>query len=229
MASQAKNVPLNNEIDLALAVTAPRAEKERLLRAALRKGGYRYYRGIRSAAPMILRVASGLLPSPSGTKAQAKALIKSTCINVHGELDNNLHLGEGLYDYAVAHNVTGAELNIDPVSLGRAGRRFFWERFILKIDGKKYIPFIDPRLPNKGLTPDARQLVFSIQHTHFTLADPTVWGDVGFVIFQFEESKKGCRKVIPHFGDGIKFWDDRQIARMIDDTYRLMDDIRRAA
>jgi len=229
MASPVKNVPLNNPIDFALAVTAQRHEKERLLRNALRKGGYRYYRGIRSAAPMILKVANGLLSSPSSTKAQIKALIESTCINAHGELDNNLHLGEGLYDYAIAHNVTGAEFHTSSISLGRAGRRRIWEPFFLKIDERKYIPLIDPRLPEGGLTPDARRFVFSIQHTHFTLGDPTLWGDVGFVILQFEESKKGRRKVIPHFGDGIEFWDDKQIARMIDDTYRLLDDIREAA
>lgn len=229
MASQAKSVPLKNDIDLALAVTAARIEKERLLRTALRKGGYRYYRGIRSAVPTILKVASGLLPPSSSTKAQIKALIKSNCTNAHGELDNNLHLGEGLYDYAIAHDVTGAELNATPISLGRAGHRFFWERFILSIDGKRYIPFIDPRLPGTGLTSEARRLVFSIQHTHFALADPTLWRGVGFVIFQFDESKKGCRKVIPYFGDGITFWHDKQIARMIDDTYRLLDQIREAA
>jgi hypothetical protein len=174
-------------------------------------------------------VATLLLPPSSVTKVQVKAIIKNACINAHSELDNNLHLGGGLHDYAVAHNVTGAELAIDPIALGRAGRRYFWERFILKIDGKKYIPFIDPRVPEGCLNRDARRLIFSIQHTQIRLADPTKWHDVGFVIFQFEESKKGSRKVIAHFDDGIEFWDDKQIAKMIDDTYRLLDDIRKAA
>ncbi len=54
-------------------------------------------------------------------------------------------------------------------------------------------------------------------------------GDVGFVIFQFENSRKGARKAIPYFDNGIKFWTDREIGQMIDETYRILDEIRPAA
>jgi hypothetical protein len=43
MASQAKKVPLKSEVDLAIAVTAPLALKERLLRAAIRESRSKKY------------------------------------------------------------------------------------------------------------------------------------------------------------------------------------------
>jgi hypothetical protein len=229
MASQAKKVPLKSEIDLARAAAAPLSTREQLLRGATKTGGYQFYKGFRTAVPAALNVARGLFPASSTTKDQIAKIIDGACIKAHNELDNNLHLGNGLYDYAVAHNVVGAEITVDAISLGRAGRRFFCDPIVLKIDGNKYIPFIDPRLPGKGLTHDARRLVFSIQHTHIRMANPTEWGDVGFVILQFAESKNGTRKVIAHFDAGVEFWDDKQIARMIDDTYRLLDDLQKAA
>jgi hypothetical protein len=80
-----------------------------------------------------------------------------------------------------------------------------------------------------GVTAEARRFVFSINHTHIRLLNPTEWGDVGFVIFQFENSRKGARKAIPHFDNGIKFWADTEIGGMIDEIYRILDEIRRAA
>jgi uncharacterized phage-associated protein len=32
-----------------------------------------------------------------------------------------------------------------------------------------------------------------------------------------------------HFDDGVKLWDSKEIGAMIDDTYRVLDEIRRAA
>jgi hypothetical protein len=231
MASQAKKAPLKNSIDLARAVAASLTAKEQFIRASMSgKGGYRYYRGFRAAAPMTLKVAAGMfLTAPAYTKAEAMAHAERECINAKGELENNLALVAGLYDYVMTHDVTGAENIVEPVSLGRAGLRHFWEPFILKIDGRKYIPFIDPRLPEKGLISDSRRLVFSIQNGHFRVSDQALWGDIDSVILQFDYAKNGTRKVIPHFNDGAGCWNDKQIAKMIDDTYRLLDDIRKAA
>lgn len=111
--------------------------------------------------------------------------------------------------------------------LGRAGLRLFCAPFILKIDGKKRIPYFDPRL-NDDLTPDARRFIFSINHTYIRQQDPALYGDVGFVIFQFPKLRrpKG-RKVLAYFDDGMKFWNDRQIGEMIDKVYSVLDQINR--
>jgi len=154
--------------------------------------------------PMILNVPINplLSASPPPTKTQVKTAVGRACNHAPGE--------------------------VDPVALGCAGKRSFWAPYVLKIDGKNYIPFFDPRRQN-GLTAEARRFVFSINHTHIRLLNPTGWGDVGFVIFQFENSRKGAREAIPHFDNGIKFWTDTEIGGMIDEIYRILDEIRRAA
>jgi hypothetical protein len=62
-----------------------------------------------------------------------------------GEVSGNQAIVEALREYALAHNVVGAEFNFDAVLLGRAGKRTFWSPFLVQIDGKPYLPYFDPR------------------------------------------------------------------------------------
>jgi hypothetical protein len=71
--------------------------------------------------------------------------------------------------------------------------------------------------------------VFSVNHAHIRLANPTEYEDVGLVIFQFEALKDKTRKAVAHFDDGISFWSDKDIGQMIDGVYRLLDEVRKAA
>jgi hypothetical protein len=171
MASRQKKPPLS-EIDLALAATAPSYLKRSLIKAASGERGYAFYKGFRANLATILNVPIGpLMPAAPATRAQIKAAIGRACNHARGEVEGNKSIGEGLLDYVVTRDVTAAEFIIDPVALGRAGRRCFWESYILKIEGKKYIPFIDPRRKN-GLTAEAMRFVFSINHTHIRLPKP---------------------------------------------------------
>lgn len=162
------------------------------------------------------------------TRAQIKTAIAKSCNNGPGEIKGNQAVGLGLYDYITAHSVTAAVFEFDPVALGRAGRRCFWVPYILKINGKRYIPFFDFRGKTR-LPREARRFVFSINHTHIRLGNPTEFGNVGFVIFQFEEMSGGVRKAVPYFDNGISFWTDEEIGKMIDAAYRVLDEIKRAA
>ena len=71
--------------------------------------------------------------------------------------------------------------------------------------------------------------MFSINHTYIRLANPTEFENVGFVIFQFEDMSGGVRKAVPYFDNGILFWTDHEISKMIDEVYRVLDEIQRAA
>jgi len=125
--------------------------------------------------------------------------------------------------------VTAAEFDFPAVPLGRAGTRRFWEPYILRIDGKKYIPYFDFRQEGRCLDAMARRFVFSVQDSRVRLGDPAQYGETGFVIFQFAATKNGVRNVIPHFDTGITFWSDKEIGPMIDEVYRVLDEIRKAA
>ena len=165
---------------------------------------------------------------PEPTREHIKTAIARSCNDGPGEIKGNQAVGLGLYDYITAHKVTVAEFEFAPVALGRAGRRCFWAPYILKIDGKKHIPFFDFRGETR-LPREARRFVFSLNHTYIRLANPTEFADVGFVIFQFEEMNGGVRKAVPYFDNGISFWTDAEIGTMIDEVYRVLDEIRRAA
>lgn len=216
------------ETDLARAATAPASRKKVLITQATAGTGYDYYRGVRSNLGPILNVVLPLVSGAAATREQTKDIVGRACNNGQGEIKSNQGIAVGLWDYVTEHKVTAADLDLEPVALGLAGRRRFWNPYILKIDGKRYIPFFDFRGDTR-LAPEGRRFVFSVNHAHIRLANPTEYRDVGFVIFQFDRPKDGTRKAVPHFDDGISFWSSKEIGQMIDDVYRVLAEIREAA
>jgi len=227
MVSRKKKFRLS-EIDLARAATAPPNQKESIIRQATGGDGYDRYRGVRDNLGPILNVALPLVSGSAVTREQIKTIVGRACNNGPGEIEGNQGIAVGLWDYVNEHKVTGATLDLEPVALGPAGRRQFWCPYILKIDGEKYIPFFDFRGDTR-LPPEGRRFVFSVNHAHIRLANPTEYREAGFVIFQFEDLKDGTRKAVPHFDNGILFWSDKDIGKMIDEVYRLLGEIRKAA
>jgi hypothetical protein len=215
--------------DLALAATASADRRKSSIKAAAGGGGYDRYRGVKTNLGGILNLAlNSRLPASLATKKQIKNAVARACISSR-EIKGNQSVAEGLYDYVVEHNVNAATFDFPPVALGHAGLRSFWEPYLLKIDGKKYVPFFDFRQGPRRLTREARRFIFSIQHTHIRLANPTEFGDVGFVIFQFTAPINRVRNAIAYFDAGISFWSDKEIGVMIDAVYRDVDAIKKAA
>jgi hypothetical protein len=216
-------------IDLARAATASASQRRRIIKEATGGDGYGRYKGIKANLGGILNAALPLVSGARPTKDQIKRAIAKCCNNGPGEIKGNQAVGLGLYNYVTEHNVTAASFEFEPFPLGRAGRRLFCEPYILEIDGKRYIPFFDFRGEKTRLPREGRRFVFSINHTHIRLANPTEFGKIGFVIFQFEEMNGGVRKAVPWFDNGLLFWADDEIGRMIDQVYRVLDEIKRAA
>ena len=165
---------------------------------------------------------------PEPTKEHIKTAIARSCNDGPGEIKGNQAVGLGLYDYITAHKVTVAEFEFAPVALGRAGRRCFWAPYILKIDGKKHIPFFDFRGETR-LPREARRFVFSLNHTYIRLANPTEFAHRWICDFSVRRNERGCAQSGPVFRHGISFWTDAEIGTMIDEVYRVLDEIRRAA
>lgn len=215
--------------DLALAATASADRRKAIINAAAGGGGYDRYRGVKDNLGGILRLAlNARVPASLPTIKQIKSAVARACIGSR-EVKGNQSVAEGLYEYVVEHNVTAAAVDLPPVALGRAGVRSFWEPYLLKIDGKKYVAYFDFRLGERRPTRDARRFIFSIQNTYIRLANPTEYRDVGLVIFQFTAPINRVRKVVPYFDTGIVFWNDRELGEMIDEVYRVLDQVRREA
>jgi hypothetical protein len=203
--------------------------RKRIIKAAAGSGGYDRYKGVKTNLGGILNLAlNARVPASLITKKQIKTAVARACISSR-EIKGNQSVAEGLYNYVVEHNVSAAVFDFPAVALGRAGLRSFWEPYLLKIDGKKYISFFDFRLGPRRLTREARRFIFSIQNTFIRLANPTEFGDVGFVIFQFTAPINRVRQAVAYFDTGISFWRDEQIGAMIDAVYRALDEIKKAA
>jgi hypothetical protein len=211
---------------LALAATAPAHRRKSLIKAAAGSGGYDYYKGVKTNLSRILGLAfNRALPA---ARNRLKAAVSDACI-ADRDIKNNLSVAEGLNNYVAERQIAVAAFDFPPIALGRAGTRSFWAPYILKIDGKKYIPFLDFRQGERRLTRDARRFIFSILNTHIRLANPTEYGDIGFVILEFAVPQSKVRSVVPYFDTGFSFWSDAEIGVMIDAVYRAVDEIKKAA
>lgn len=182
------------------------------------------YRGVKTNLGGIVNLAGSSL----GSLEQIKATVALDCIG-SDEIKPNQSVAAGLHEYVTEHNVVAAMFDYPPVALGPAGLRSFWEPLLLRIDGKRYIPFFDLRQGPRRLTRDAWRFIFSIQHSHIRQANPTEFGDLGLVVLQFTSPINKVRKVVPHFDTGVSFWNDKNIGTMIDAVYRDLDEIRKAA
>jgi len=175
MASRKKRFRLT-EIDLARAATAPDNRKKSIIKQATGGSGYDRYRGVKSNLGAILNISLPLMPTSRPSKGEIRAAIERDSYDGRGEKAGNKAVGEGFYDFVTAHKVTAAEFNFEPVALGPAGKRVFWARYILKIDGKKRIPFFDFRGETR-LTPEAMRFVFSGQSYSYPPSKPErIWG-----------------------------------------------------
>ena len=220
-----KSYRLTNS-DLALAATAPAHRRKSLVNAAAVSGGYDYYKGVKTNLGKILSLAFN--PALPTAKKRLKAAVADACI-ASRDIRNNQSVADGLNNYVAERQIAVAAFDFPPITLGRAGTRSFWAPYILKIDGKRYIPFLDFRQGSRRLTRDARRFIFSIQHTHIRLANPTEYSDVGFVILEFTAVQNKVRSVVAYFDTGILFWSDSEIGTMIDAVYRAVDEIKKAA
>ncbi|MGB7127046.1 MAG: hypothetical protein WBD42_09500 [Methylovirgula sp.] len=217
------------ETDLARAVAAPAERKRGIIQQAVSGTPYDHYKGIKDWLGTILNLAvNPLLPASPASKETVKTIVARACIGSK-EVAGNEGIADGLYDWVAEHNVTSVGFDFHRVTLGRAGARQFWQPYLLNLGGKKYIPFFDFRQEPRCLTAEARRFVFSVNHSHICLGDPTQYGDAGLVIFQFGPLKNKVRKAIAHFDTGISFFTDKEINAMVDEVYRLLDDIKKAA
>jgi len=220
MASREKKFRLC-DLDLARVATLDAEEQRNLLKLLMSSGGRSFYSTAEPLYTTILSVSRlRLLPSEKNLKNAVAGQCKPGSHRVKGNQDILLALRR----YAIEHNVTGTYFEHDAVPLGRAGRRAFWKPYILEIDGKKYIPYFDPRLKN-GLFKASMRFIFSINNTYIREQDRAKYGDVGFVVFQFERLEDGSRRVVAHFDAGVDFLTDKQIGEKIDTVYRLIDEI----
>jgi hypothetical protein len=216
MVSQLKT-PRLSEIDLARIAPMNPMAREQALRS-LGARGFPYYKGVLLSLADTFNVEmNARFSTQPSSWPQVENFIRHNCAQKEAIIESNVEIGRALFEWGAKHEITGVRNSFRPMALSpSAGTVAYWHDIILRIDGKLFVPFIDPRKAN-CLTPEGRRFVFSLQHTH--IHENPDFANIGFVIFQFTNPKIGNREAISHFSDGCEFLDFKTLQSMVHETY----------
>jgi hypothetical protein len=218
MESRVKIRPLH-DLDLARIAPMGAAQKRNALRQI--KLGHPPYslNPMRQSFSDICNIEAGLFPSMARTPWSAISRQIARRCRSEDEEKANLAVGLALYKYASERGVHGRAQDFFPLALGVGRKISYWAKAVIAIDGKPFIPFVDPRKAPR-LWAEGRRFVFSAMHEHIRAADPD-FADVGLTILQFKEGPDETRVVVPHFSDGIELFSFDQLDAMVRETYSI--------
>lgn len=135
------------------------------------------------------------------------------------ELQANLRVARGLHQFATDVNILGRSQEFFPLAMGTGQKVTYWHPMVLSLEGRAFVPFIDPRR-SRGLTREARRFAFSMMHERIRAADPD-YAAVQFVIFQFGDTVEDRRRPILHTDDDVMLFSLDEMEAMINVTYAL--------
>lgn len=187
--------------------------------------GYSYYAGLKANYRGIFDMVEGLdldLRRPS--ENELSAAVSRSCTNPSdaSEVENNVAHALALRTFATRHGIRATRRSFGDLAMPPHCFVSYWEDLLLQFDRKNHVFLLDPSF-NDGLTPEGRRFVFSVQNAH--IREISDLRDARFVIFQFEINSNGALEVRPHFDTGIDYLTTKQIEVMIDETYRIGDEI----
>jgi hypothetical protein len=217
------------DIDLARIAPMPREQKRRELeRMKLGRPPYTY-NPFREFRLDILNVAPGpLATAPRVPWLVVAHQIRQRCHST-AEVEANLQVAKGLYDFASETKLTGVHWEFFPLNIGISEKIVYWSPVVLKMDSRPVVPFFDPRR-TKVLTASARQFVFSVMHERIRAVDPDL-ANVRFAVVQFLNIDGNARPPKFHFDDTIEMLGFEVLDKMVRETYEVwrevLEDIRR--
>ena len=154
------------EIDLARFAAAPPGPKlEHELRHFNAGGGFWSYDPTRQSTADILWAQTPLLgPVPCPTWEQISSQVTRACNKGPDQTSANLGVSKTLFDTARAADWLSARFDMGRLSIGFAGSVSYWSDVVVQDESGIFIPFFDHRRSNGIANPDARRIVFSMQH-----------------------------------------------------------------
>jgi hypothetical protein len=211
--------PRLSEINLARIAPMDVVAREKALRSLMTGRGFSRYNGVFQSLAEVFNIEMNpYLPVLRSPWPQVENFIRHNSAQTKPIIESNINVGKALFEWGVRYGVTGVRHQFEPMMLSpSAGTVAYWHDIIIRLDGKSFVPFVDPR-KDDCLTPEGRRFVFSIQHTHIN--EHPDFKDIGFVIFQFTDTKVGSRQAVAHFSDGCEYRDFKVLQTMVDDTYR---------
>ncbi len=206
------------ETDLARIAPMPPAQQRKELER-MKDGGIPYtYNPFHGNCSDILHVGAGAfdLPRPPWSKIEGQ-------INHAGRYEKervaNLQVGEGLYIFATTHKVRGRKQEFLPVKVGLSEKVIYWIDYIVEIDGKPVVLFVDPRRAD-GLTINARRFVFSVMDYRIRVPGSD-YEKVRLGIVQFGDERIGPRTARIFYADGVELYSYEALDAMVRQTYEI--------
>ena len=207
-----------------LACVAPLPEEQQWNKLrSIRKGkGYKsYWDGIRSNEAEIFTAAGSLFEIESPTDEQIRQCVEETCLT-NQERRDNVEVLLGLRKYIAFNKITARHYNFGKLAIHIGGSVTYWSNLLIRMQGRTYVPLIDPRKTETKLTPLGVRFAMSMQDTHIRAPNPTEFGNVGLLVIQFRDAvEEGAREAIPTFEDGAPLWKLSELQVMIERTYRI--------
>jgi len=136
------------------------------------------------------------------------------------EFADNIGVAKALHDFSAEHGIVGRRHDFRPLHIGIGLTLKFWHSSVLNIQGRRVVPFFDPRRKTTSLSNLGRKFVFSVMHEHIRVGNPDYEG-VELGIFQFDSAPNGTRKVRLFYDDGSDHYSATDLAQMIERTLGL--------
>jgi len=135
------------------------------------------------------------------------------------ELDHNLRVAHGLYEFASSGRIFGRRHEFFPLAMGVGHKVSFWLPMILAIDGDPHPIFIEPRR-NLGLNTEGRRFAFSMMHERIRVADED-FANVRLAILQFADPEDNRRAVKLYTDRDVDLYSLDNLEAMVASTYEM--------
>lgn len=135
------------------------------------------------------------------------------------EEEHNLRVARGLHAFASDKGVESRSHEFFPMQIVAGGKVTLWQSFVLGLNGKALVPFIEPRR-SRGLGVDGRRFAFSMMHERIRAADED-FAAVGLCIIQFGEGDDDTRPVKLHTDTEVALYALDELENMVAETYEI--------
>lgn len=184
------------------------------------------YKPFKSVLSETMGLSTGLLELPRVSFSKIVSLINSASSLGQTEIDANIAVAAGLYNYCEEFQIAGRSIDLfQPLDAG-PDRVTFWHNSVIKIEDRVVVPMFDPRQRASGLTPLGRRVAFSFMNERIRQGFSD-YQNVSLAIFQFARAAEddGPRKPRVHFDAGVELFTYQELDSMVDETYQIWNEI----
>jgi hypothetical protein len=207
------------DIDLARIASLPK-EKQRAQLEQVRAGRPPItYQQLAKRYHDIFNVQPEMFPASKATDWQEIENFLTKNCKSDLEIKVCVSVANALYSFVRQNQIAARKHEFFPLALGSGQQATFWQSFYYGINGKVFVPLIDPR-SSKGLTTEGRRFAFSMMNERIRGSDPD-FAQAVLAIIQFTRYDDGSRRARVTTDEGIELMSVDELEDKITYTYNL--------